>query len=132
MTRRLNLDPRARAVPPWLTPPACCPLPPAAAHHPDLWKLSNSYLGGFQKRWFQLHSGRLEWFKHAAGAHAAMEGRAAVEPLGAVPVSSIKEVFDHFAGLHTSQSKYPELEFQFSGVDGVAAGKDVVSDAVAG
>jgi hypothetical protein len=54
-----------------------------------LHKLSNSRFKGFQKRWFQIHQGALEYYEHQNEAKAQLEGLPTVQPLRALPLSSL-------------------------------------------
>lgn len=54
-----------------------------------LYKLSNSRFKGFQKRWFQIHQGVLEYYEHQNEAKAQLEGYPVVQPLKALPLSSL-------------------------------------------
>ncbi len=54
-----------------------------------LHKLSNSRFKGFQKRWFQIHQGALEYYEHQNEAKAQLEGLPTVKPLKVLPLSSL-------------------------------------------
>lgn len=56
-----------------------------------LYKLSNSRFSGFQKRWFQIHQGVLEYYQHQNEAKAQLEGLPTVRPIKAIPLTELRQ-----------------------------------------
>lgn len=58
-------------------------------------KLSNSRFKGFQKRWFQIHQGVLEYYEHQNEAKAQLEGLPTVSPIKALALTELVQGKGH-------------------------------------